>query len=114
MKLLRVGGSGAEVPGVLDASGVARSLAGVVPDITGEALTADGLRKLCALDLESLPRLAPGRYGSPLTDVGKIVCVGLNYRDPPAQPSLLEISFAVARSVLTISSCDMGTPARSM
>ncbi|MDE2051767.1 MAG: fumarylacetoacetate hydrolase family protein [Gammaproteobacteria bacterium] len=88
MKLLRIGESGAEVPGVLDASGVARSLAGVVPDITGEALTADGLRKLRAIDLESLPHLAPGRYGSPLTGVGKIVCVGLNYTDHAVESAM--------------------------
>jgi 2-keto-4-pentenoate hydratase/2-oxohepta-3-ene-1,7-dioic acid hydratase in catechol pathway len=88
MKLIRVGEPGAEVPGVLDASGVARSLAGVIGDISGATLTADGLRKLRALDLDSLPRLAPGRYGPPLTGVGKIVCVGLNYTDHAAESGM--------------------------
>jgi 2,4-diketo-3-deoxy-L-fuconate hydrolase len=88
MKLIRIGGPEAEVPGVLDASGVARSLAGVVADITGETLTADGLRKLRALDLQSLPPLEPGRYGPPLSGVGKIVCVGLNYTDHAAESAM--------------------------
>lgn len=81
MKLLRVGEPGAEVPGVLDASGAARSLAGVIADISGETLTADHLRALRALQVESLPRLAPGRCAPPLGGVGKIICVGLNYTD---------------------------------
>lgn len=81
MKLLRVGEPGAEVPGVLDAAGAARSLAGVIPDISGEALTADHLHALRALQVESLPRLAPGRCAPPLGGVGKIICVGLNYTD---------------------------------
>ena len=78
MKLLRIGEPGAEVPAVLDAAGVARSLSGVIGDVSGATLTADGLRALGAADLDSLPPLAPGRYGPPLTGVGKIVCVGLN------------------------------------
>lgn len=49
------------MPGVLDASGVARSLSGVIGDISGTTLMADGLRKLRAVDLDSPPRLAPGR-----------------------------------------------------
>jgi len=72
---------------VLDSSGVARSLSDVIPDISGETLTAPGLRKLRTLDLATLRRLTPGRYGSPLTGVGKIICVGLNYVDHAAESS---------------------------
>ncbi|HEV2268701.1 MAG TPA: fumarylacetoacetate hydrolase family protein [Steroidobacteraceae bacterium] len=88
MKLIRVGEPGAEVPGVLDASGVARSLSGVIDDISGATLKADGLRRLRAANLDLLPCLAPGRYGPPLTGVGKIVCVGLNYSDHAAESSM--------------------------
>ena len=76
------------MPGALDAFGVTRSLAGVIGDVSGTTLMADGLRRLRAVDLDSLPRLAPGRYGPPLTEVGKIVCVGLNYRDHAAESSM--------------------------
>ena len=85
MKLIRVGEPGAEVPGVLDAAGVARSLSGVVGDISGATLTTDGLQALGAIDLDSLPPLAPGRHGPPLSGVGKIICVGLNYTDHAAE-----------------------------
>jgi 2,4-diketo-3-deoxy-L-fuconate hydrolase len=88
MKLIRVGESGSEVPAVLDASGVARSLSDVIPDISGETLSIAGLRKLRTVDLNSLPRLTPGRYGPPLARVGKIVCVGLNYVDHAAESSV--------------------------
>jgi 2,4-didehydro-3-deoxy-L-rhamnonate hydrolase len=88
MKLLRVGEPGAEVPGVMDAAGAMRSLSGVVDDISGATLTAEGLRELRAIRLDSLPRLAPGRHGPPLTGVGKIVCVGLNYTDHAAESSM--------------------------
>jgi 2-keto-4-pentenoate hydratase/2-oxohepta-3-ene-1,7-dioic acid hydratase in catechol pathway len=88
MKLIRTGPAGAEVPAMLDASGQARSLADVIPDIAGPALTCEGLRRLRALDCNSLPRLAPDRYGPPISDVGKIVCVGLNYMDHAAESSM--------------------------
>lgn len=88
MKLIRIGEPGAEVPGVLDAAGVARSLAGVIDDINGLTLLPDGLRALGAVDLHSLPPLAPGRYGPPLSGVGKIICVGLNYTDHAAESAM--------------------------
>lgn len=34
-----------------------------------------------ALDTRVLPRLEPHRFGPPLTGVGKIVCIGLNYAE---------------------------------
>lgn len=105
MKLIRIGKPGAEVPGVLDSGGVARSLAGVVPDITGETLTADGLRKLHALPLESLPPLEPGRYGPPVSGVGKIVCVGLNYTDHAAESAMATPSEPVLFFKSTTSIC---------
>ena len=40
MKLLRYGEAGHEMPGVLDADGNVRSLAGIVDDIDGTALAS--------------------------------------------------------------------------
>lgn len=89
MKLIRVGESGSEVPGILDASGMARSLANVIPDITGATLAPDVLSSIRSMDLTGLPLLPVGmRYGPPITAVGKIVCVGLNYTDHAAESSM--------------------------
>jgi len=82
MKLLRYGSPGHERPGVLDQKGQVRDISAVVGDITGEILAPDSLDELRALPLESLPRVAdPGRIGPCVTDVSKVVCIGLNYRD---------------------------------
>ena len=82
MKLLRFGPKGQEKPGLLDARGVIRDLSGQVDDIAGEVLSDAGLDRLRALDPESLP-LVEGepRLGPCVGRVGKLVCIGLNYRD---------------------------------
>lgn len=97
MKLLRVGPKGAEKPAVLDSAGNRRDLSGHVSDIAGVALTADGLKRLRAIDPASLPLLpADARIGACVGNVGKVICVGLNYADhaaetgatPPSEPIL--------------------------
>jgi len=82
MKLVRWGAAGAEKPGVVDAAGAVRDLSGVVVDLDAAALSPEGLKKLAAVDPESLP-LAPAgaRLGPPVAFVSKIVAVGLNYVD---------------------------------
>jgi 2,4-diketo-3-deoxy-L-fuconate hydrolase len=86
MKLVRWGAVGAEKPGVLDAAGAVRDLSGVIADIDAAALSPQGLKKLAAVDPQSLP-LAPAgaRYGAPVAFVSKIVAVGLNYADHAAE-----------------------------
>ena len=82
MKLLRYGESGSEKPGALDDQGTIRDLSGVVPDISGPHLGADTLRRLRELDLKSLPAVTGSpRLGPCVGDVGKLVCIGLNYSD---------------------------------
>lgn len=81
MKLLRVGPAGQEKPAVLDDYGVLRDLSAHVADIAGEVLSPEGLASLSALDLSSLPQVAGApRIGPCVGRVGKLVCVGLNYR----------------------------------
>ncbi|MGN6209867.1 ureidoglycolate lyase [Asticcacaulis sp.] len=89
MKLLRFGPSGAEKPGLLDAQGQIRDLSGVVDDIAGDVLSADGLAKIAAIDPATLP-LAPAgsRYGPCVGRVGKFICIGLNYADHAAESGL--------------------------
>ncbi len=86
MKLLRYGPRGAEKPGLLDAEGRIRDLSAVVDDIAGEALTPEGLQRLRALDVATLPRVeGDPRLGPCVGRVGKFVCIGLNYSDHAAE-----------------------------
>ncbi|KKB11808.1 hypothetical protein VE25_10585 [Devosia geojensis] len=86
MKLLRVGAKGAEKPAILDAEGVARDLSGVVTDIGGETLTPEGLARIRAVDIGVLPKLDGNqRIGPCVANVGKFICVGLNYADHAAE-----------------------------
>lgn len=82
MKLLRYGPAGKEKPGMIDSNGKLRSLHKRIKDITPDMLAPAGLAKLRKIKPESLPPV-PGkpRLGVPLTGIGKIVCVGLNYSD---------------------------------
>lgn len=88
MKLLRVGPAGAERPALLDKDGVVRDLSGLVADIDG-ALLADAaaMAGIAAAAADgTLPALDAGlRVGPPLTGIGKIVCIGLNYHDHAAE-----------------------------
>ncbi|WP_340561268.1 fumarylacetoacetate hydrolase family protein [Streptomyces sp. GSL17-111] len=85
MKLLRVGPTGAERPAALDEAGTLRDLSGLVADIDGTVLAdaAALARVRAALAGRALPALEPTRLrvGPPVGAIGKIVCIGLNYRD---------------------------------
>ncbi len=86
MKLLRVGAPGSEKPAILAADGTIRDLSGIVGDIGGQTLTPEGLAKLRALDVEVLPKLdADQRIGPCVANVGKFICIGLNYADHAAE-----------------------------
>lgn len=82
MKLVRYGMRNAERPGVLDRCGVVRDLSSILDDITPEQLTPDRLKELAAVNAEKLPVVAqPIRFGVPVQGIGKLVCIGLNYRE---------------------------------
>lgn len=86
MKLLRYGASGAEKPGVLDTSGRVRDLSGTVADIAGDVLRPAGLKALQNLDIDALPMVEGTpqqdlRLGPCVGDIGKFICIGLNYAD---------------------------------
>ena len=46
MKLVRYGSKGQEKPGIIDGGGKLRDLSGIVDDIAGATLSAQGLEKL--------------------------------------------------------------------
>ena len=97
MKLVRYGPAGFERPGLIDEDGLVRDLSRVVRDITPHVLSPAGLKRLRAVKTGRLPvvRGRP-RLGCPLSGIGKIVCIGLNYTDhahevgqpPPKEPLL--------------------------
>lgn len=86
MKLLRLGLKGAEKPAIFAPDGTYRDISGLVHDIAGTALGEASLDRLRAADLSSLPQIdAESRIGPCVGDVGKFVCVGLNYADHAAE-----------------------------
>jgi 2,4-diketo-3-deoxy-L-fuconate hydrolase len=89
MKLVRYGEPGQEKPGVLDSNGAVRDLSEVIDDIAGPVLTREGLARLRAIDPGTLP-MAPShrRLGPCVGNVGKFICIGLNYADHAAESNL--------------------------
>lgn len=84
-----MGPVGAERPVVVAVDGTLLDLAGVTADVDGSFLGA-----LDGLDPSALPVLdAPGeqgrpRFGSPVVRPGKVVGIGLNYRDHAAEAGM--------------------------
>ena len=86
MKLLRVGPAGQEKPAVLDADGIIRDLSEHLTDLESFALSDESLSKVQAMDLSKLPPIdAAGRIGACVGNVGKFICIGLNYSDHAAE-----------------------------
>jgi 2-keto-4-pentenoate hydratase/2-oxohepta-3-ene-1,7-dioic acid hydratase in catechol pathway len=84
MKICRYGPRGAEKPGIVDADGRIHDLSSVVDDITPATLAA-----AMAADAAALPLVAgTPRYGVPLSGIGKIVAIGLNYEDHAIESNL--------------------------
>lgn len=82
MKLLRVGPVGKEKPAAIDENGDIRDLSYLVEDISGAQLSPEALDKLAEQDLTTLPLIAEDtRIGACIGNVGKFVCIGLNYAD---------------------------------
>ena len=89
MKLLRYGNKGLEKPGILDEHGVIRDLSHHVDDISCMNLSDETLAKLRLLDLTSLPEVTgQPRIGSCVNNVGKFICIGLNYADHAAEANM--------------------------
>jgi len=82
MKLLRYGPQGQEKPGLLDANGQIRDLSERINDIDGNALAPNRLAALADADPDSLPLVEGNpRLGAPVSGIGKIIAIGLNYAD---------------------------------
>lgn len=85
MKLVRYGEIGAEKPGLMHGDSL-RDLSGHVDDITGAMLDDATLARLAAIDPETLPEVAGNpRIGPCVGNIGKFLCIGLNYSDHAAE-----------------------------
>ncbi|MCD2469059.1 fumarylacetoacetate hydrolase family protein [Streptomyces sp. MBT42] len=86
MRVLRVGEAGAERLAVLDGAGGLLDASGIADDIDHRSLADGALDRIAeAAAAGALPALAgPAdrvRVGAPVARPGKVVCIGLNYRD---------------------------------
>lgn len=89
MKLLRYGPAGQEKPGLLDVNGEIRDLSGVINDVSGVTLDDVTLAKISAHDQTSLPLVnGDTRLGPCVGQVGKFICIGLNYADHAAESGM--------------------------
>ena len=91
MKFLRVGTRGSEQAVVMDANGSTFALPDSLSDLDGSFWTSGGVAKvqklheaneLTALDITGM------RLGAPIARPGKVVCIGLNYRDHAKETGL--------------------------
>lgn len=84
----RLGDPGHEIP-VLHDEGRVYDLRPLTSDIDGAFLAAGGVDAARAAlhrgDLQELPDAASLRVSAPISTPGKIVCIGLNYRDHAAE-----------------------------
>ena len=89
MKLLRHGVFGKEKPGILDQNGSIRDLSEHLSDINGETISENSLKKISSIDLSSLPIVSDDtRLGACVGNVGKFLCIGLNYSDHAAESGM--------------------------
>lgn len=89
MRLVRFGNKGQEKPGIMAPDGSLRDLSGKISDIDPAWLGGGGIEALAGLDIESLPKVAAGtRIGPCVGQIGKMVCIGLNYSDHAAETGM--------------------------
>ncbi len=87
MKLCRLRVQNRIHPSIIDETGTARDLSGVVADITPETITTSGLDALRGVDVKELPEIT-GAYAPILSDVRRMFCIGLNYSDHAAEAGM--------------------------
>ena len=119
MKLVRYGATGQEKPGMIDADGTLRDLSAHVADITGATLGDDSIAKLRAVDPATLPAVEGNpRMGACVGDIGKFMCIGLNYADHAAETGAdipeHPILFMKANSAITGPNDDVVMPRGSV
>jgi ureidoglycolate lyase len=89
VKLVRYGAKGKEKPGLIDSNGKIRDLSKQVDDIGGATLSPASLKKLAKINAAKLPLVKGNpRIGPCVGNIGKFLCIGLNYADHAAESGL--------------------------
>ena len=119
MKLVRYGANGAEKPGLIDASGTLRDVSAHVVDLSGAELSDTTMARLRALDPSALPKVSGSpRIGPCVGNVGKFLCIGLNYSDHAAETGTAipehPILFFKANSAIVGPNDDVSMPRGSL
>ena len=79
---------GRERPGLLDADGIVRDLSGFIEDIDGRSLMMLILLNCVILTLLRYENWAETRYAPCIANVGKFMCIGLNFYDHATETGL--------------------------
>jgi 2-keto-4-pentenoate hydratase/2-oxohepta-3-ene-1,7-dioic acid hydratase in catechol pathway len=119
MKLVRYGATGGEKPGLIDASGTLRDVSAHVADLSGAELSDTTMARLRALDPSALPKVSGSpRIGPCVGNVGKFLCIGLNYSDHAAETGAAipehPILFFKANSAIVGPNDDVSMPRGSL
>ncbi|MBT1678362.1 fumarylacetoacetate hydrolase family protein [Curtobacterium aurantiacum] len=89
MQFARLGPAGDEIPVAVDTDGEVLDLRPITTDISGAFLASDPVARVRhardAGDVRTLPDAEGLRRGAPVARPGKVVCIGLNYRDHAAE-----------------------------
>ena len=86
MKLVRYGKAGQEKPGLIDDDGILRDLSRKIDDVSGDFLSDKTLKMLRGLDVKRLKKVeGRQRLGPCVGNIGKFLCIGLNYSDHAAE-----------------------------
>ena len=89
MKLIRFGDAGHEKPGLVETDGTIRDLSSVIDDVTGATIDDATLDRIRATPPGDLPQVDDAvRIGPCVGNIGKFVCIGLNYSDHAAEAGL--------------------------
>jgi len=99
--------------------GVLRDLSGIVDDIVGETLLPENIERLRNTDPASLPEVKGNpRLGPCVGQVGKFICIGLNYSDHAKETGMSippePIIFAKATSAICGPNDDVIIPRNSV
>ena len=80
MKIARIGAVGSEKPAIIEGDD-AIFVDSLISDWDRKSLTDGALAKISKADLSKLPRISTNglRFGSPISQPTKLICVGLNY-----------------------------------
>jgi len=118
VKLVRYGAKGKEKPGLIDKDGKLRDLSKQVDDIDGATLSPAALKKLAKLNTAKLPLVKGNpRFGPCVGNIGKFLCIGLNYADHAAESGLQvppePVLFMKATSAITGPNDNVEIPRKS-